>query len=248
MKVIGLTRIRNESDIIQETLDHMSTFCDEVYVYDDCSTDNTVDICNKHDIVKHVVEGKSWDKDRENAEFENRQEVFLYAKRHADIKHDDWFIYMDADERIDLDWDLFKRYSNTVDAVMMKLYDYYITEEDKDKHYSERQWLGPEYRPILFLFKNNNAIGYHNRDQRECHLTPNSRVTMVGSVKHYGKSISIQQWEDTCEYYATTFPKYADKWNARRGKAIHTESDFGYPLIKWEERDKKGISMQEATK
>ncbi len=248
MKIIGLTRIRNESDIIKETLDHMATFCSEVYVYDDCSTDNTVDICNNHHIVKGIVEGKDWDQDRENAEFQNRQEVLELAREKSDIKSDDWFIYIDADERIEMDWNLFKMNHNRVDAIMMKLYDFYITEEDKDLHYSQRTKLGPEYREILFMFKCSNALGYYMRDQRECALTPRSRVARLGYVKHYGKSISIQQWEDTCEYYATTFPKYADKWNARRGKAIHTESDFGYPLITWDEKETKGISMQEATK
>ena len=43
---LGLTRVRNESDIIQFTLDHMSTFCEKIIVYDDCSTDDTVAICN----------------------------------------------------------------------------------------------------------------------------------------------------------------------------------------------------------
>jgi glycosyltransferase involved in cell wall biosynthesis len=53
--VIGVTRIRNESEIISNTLDHMATFCDKVIVYDDCSTDNTVDICNNHHIVDPCI-------------------------------------------------------------------------------------------------------------------------------------------------------------------------------------------------
>jgi glycosyltransferase involved in cell wall biosynthesis len=248
MKIIGLTRIRNESEIIKETLDHMATFCSEVYVYDDCSTDNTVDICNNHNVVKGIVEGSSWDQDRENAEFQNRQAVLELAKEKSDIQEDDWFIYMDADERIDFNWKVFEANHMRIDAIMMRLFDFYITEEDKDKHYSERTKIGPEYRDILFMFKCSHALGYFHRDQRECNMIPGTRIGVAGYVKHYGKSISIQQWEDTCEYYATTFPKYADKWNARRGKAIHTESDFGYPLITWDEKETKGISMQEATK
>lgn len=242
MKLIGLIRIRNEAEIINDTLNHMAEFCDEVYVYDDASTDNTVEICKAHSIVKGIVCGTSWDTNRERAEYENRQKVFLYARNNANLNGDDWFIYMDADERIDFDFSLFKKdLHNNVDGIVMRLFDFYITEEDKDKHYTERQWLGPEYRDILFMFKNKNAIGYQIPDQRECFLTPNSRIILSGYVKHYGKSISIQQWEDTCEYYATNFPKYADKWNNRRGKAIHDKSDFGRNLIKWNEKNNQKV-------
>lgn len=242
MKIIGLTRIRNEENIIKDTLDHMSEFCDGVYIYDDASTDNTVEICNKHSIVKGLIRGVIWDENRERAEYENRQKVFLYARETANMNEDDWFIYLDADERIEFNFIEFqKNWCDKVDGVKMRLFDFYITEEDKDKSYVERQWMGPEYRDILFMFKNKNAIGYHIPDQRECFLTPNSRVMLSGYVKHFGKGISIQQWENTCEYYATHFPKYADKWNRRRGKAIHTMSDFGRGLIKWEDRTNTNI-------
>tara|TARA_R110001606_G_scaffold14319_2_gene60681 strand:+ start:21126 stop:21869 length:744 start_codon:yes stop_codon:yes gene_type:complete len=247
MKIIGLTRIRNESEIVVETLDHMATFCDRVYVYDDASTDNTVELCQDHSIVAGIVEGKEWDNDRENAEYENRQAVLDLARK-SKPDSEDWFIYMDCDERIDFDWDMFNNNHMRIDAIMMRLFDFYITEEDKDLHYSKRTKLGPEYRDILFMFKNSHALGYFHRDQRECNMRPGTRIGVAGYVKHYGKSISVQQWEDTCEYYATAFPKYAAKWNARRGKAIHTESDFGYPLITWDEKEAKGISMAEATK
>lgn len=248
MKIIGLTRIRNESKIIQDTLDHMATFCKEVYVYDDASTDDTVAICKAHAVVKGIVESTEWDSDRENAEFQNRQAVLDLARQSSDIQDDDWFIYMDADERIDCNWKTFAKNHEKIDAVMMRLFDFYITEKDKDLNYNYRTMIGPEYRDILFMFKCSNSLGYSNRDQRECNLVPGSRKVIGGYVKHYGKSISIQQWEDTCEYYTTTFPKYSAKWNARRGKAVHTESDFGNPLITWDEKETKGIPITEATK
>ena len=44
MKIVGITRIRNEAKVIGHTLDHLRGFGDEVYVLDDCSTDNSVDV------------------------------------------------------------------------------------------------------------------------------------------------------------------------------------------------------------
>lgn len=233
MKLIGLLRIRNESEIIVDTLNHMSEFCDGIYIYDDNSTDNTVELCRQHEKVRLVIEGENWDVNRERAEHENRQAVFLAARNNENLKPNDWFIYMDADERIDFDFSIL---CDDFDAVKLRLFDFYITDEDVNKHYSERKWIGPEFRDILFLFKNSNAVGYSIPDQRECFLTPRSKVIISGYVKHYGKSVSIQQWEDTCDYYANNFPKYAKKWEARKGKAIHTKSDFGRELILWDDR------------
>lgn len=237
MKIVGLTRVRNESEIMQETLDHMAEFCEQVFVYDDFSEDNTVEICKEHPIVKSVIEGKHWDQFRARAEFQNRQSVYLEASKH--LSENDWFVYMDADERLEFDW---TKLNSNIDAVRMKLFDFYITEEDIDEKYTERRWIGPEYRSILFAFRHGATTGYHGLDQRECSLK-SFRILEDGSVRHYGKSISVEQWEETCDYYANHFPMYAAKWLARKGKAVHNKSDFGRDLILWEERFKKGLPL-----
>ncbi|MBK7632430.1 MAG: hypothetical protein IPJ23_17350 [Ignavibacteriales bacterium] len=59
----------------------MSGFCTGgIFVYDDCSTDDTVLICKSHPNVKKIIQGSFWDKDRAKAEFENRQLLLLEAK------------------------------------------------------------------------------------------------------------------------------------------------------------------------
>ena len=126
----------------------------------------------------------------------------------------------------------------------MRLFDFYITNDDVNLHYSKRQWIGPEYRDILFMFKNKSAIGYLTPDQRECTLEYNSKIILLGYVKHYGKSISVEQWEATCEYYSKHFPKYSKKWNDRKGKAIHIKSDFNRPLIKWSDKNNDNLIVK----
>lgn len=244
MKLIGLLRIRNESRIIKETLDHMAIFCRTVFVYDDASTDRTVEICLKHDIVEAVIQGKMWDRDRKRAEWQNRKAVLELGQKHA--TPDDWFIYMDADERIDFDFSSLKDLPKTVIGIRMKLFDFYITPKDIKLHYSQRKFCGPEYRDILMCFRNLPTLDYSSNDQREVHLRHPGRVINAGYVKHYGKGISVEQWEETCDYYSQHFPKYSKKWLARKGKAVHTVSSFGSVLIQWHEKDSRGVPVTES--
>lgn len=247
-KIRGLMKVRNEAATITDTLNNWAPFCTAgIYIYDDCSDDNTVEICRAHPAVKAVIEGEFWDPDREKAEWFNRQMALTRAKQ--DAGPDDWFVYMDADEHIYN----FEQYELFLDpkikAIACRLYDIYITPEDKDKSYRDREWVGPEFRTIIFFFRNDPALRYSLPDQRIVTL-PNDvgNIPIHGDIKHYGKGYSIEQWEATCDYYIKFWPKYADKWRRRKGKAVHEEmlSDFGNKLIKWQDRN-KGFSLENQT-
>ena len=196
--IVGITRIRNESEIIEDTLNHFLQWCDRIYVYDDCSTDNTVEICQSINNV-NVVCGVYWNPNRLIAEYETRQCILERAQQ----SNPDWLIYFDADERIEYDFENYEQY----DAVCMRLFDFYITKEDIDKPYYQRQWLGPEYRNIIMLFRNHPSLKYNIPDQRIVSIPINYQILFAGAVKHYGKAISIKEWEKTCDYYAENFPE-----------------------------------------
>lgn len=240
-KIYGLLRIRNEEEILEDTLNHLSEFCSAVFVYDDCSEDNSPEICKNHPIVKSLILGKNWDINRERAEYQNRQAILNEAKKFAD--EDDWFVYLDADERIEFDWGNLCRYGKEVIAVRMRLFDFYITPEDINENYYQRKYIGPEYREIIMAFRNLPSLKYEAPDQREVTLGKDGIIINAGFVKHYGKAISIEAWEKKCDYYSNYFPKYSDKWLKRKGKAIHTKSDFGFELITWAEKESKGFLL-----
>jgi glycosyltransferase involved in cell wall biosynthesis len=240
--IIGLTKVRNESAIIKDTLDRWGEICTGgIIVLDDKSTDNTRDICWDHKAVYDVLEADFWDPDREKAEWFNRQTLLIRGKQIA--LPESWFVYFDADEHLYnfTEWGLFE--NPDVKAIACRLFDMYITPDDVSKKYTERKFVGPEFRTIVFFFRNMGGLKYHLPDQRAVTL-PDSvgNIPIHGDIKHYGKGFSVEHWEETCDYYIKFWPKYADKWRKRKGKAIHeVSSDFGNPLIKWSEINSKKV-------
>lgn len=229
--IAGITRIRNEEAIIQNTLDHVAKLVDKIYIYDDCSTDNTIAICDAHPAVAGIIQGQRWAsscKGRNLAEGILRQAVYQEAVK-GGAK---WVYYFDADEYVE-----FTNVSFSYDCYYFRLFDYYITKDDIDKNYLDRQWMGPEYRDIPMLFKIKPGINFKQRIPQGI-----NKPEFGGYVQHYGKAISVEEWESTCDYYINIrwndhrYAALRDRWMNRKGKAIHTKSDFDRKLIKWEDR------------
>jgi hypothetical protein len=96
-----------------------------------------------------------------------------------------------------------------------------------------RRFFGPEQRDILMLWRNRSEVCFTEHHARE----PGGieRVRTDFYCQHYGKWLSVDHWEETCDYYLRHFPfdTYGRKWRDRKGRAIHTQSDFMRPLYEW---------------
>lgn len=222
--IVGITKVRDESHIIQQTLDNWSEYVDQIFVYDDASTDGTPDICKEHPSVVEVVQSNYLDPDRLRAEWFNRNQILQSALRFKP----EWVAYFDADEWIyGLDTEVLKM--ENVDRIDCQLYDIHMTPD-------EDEWVDPRPRVIPFFFR--KPRNFDRPDQRIMNHWFDI-ATRSGMVKHWGKGWSVEQWEKKCEYYANEFghPAYAPKWDARRGKGVKHDylSDFGHPLVRWED-------------
>jgi glycosyltransferase involved in cell wall biosynthesis len=241
-RLVAMTRVRNEALILPDTLDHLGAHVDAIIVYDDASTDETVDILRAHPKVARVIANQAWEKDvdaRKRAE--GRHRGILLDMARAELPHE-WMFCFDPDERVTGNLAGFAAgVADDVDAVRVQLFDAYMTSEDRTPYTSDRTLLdfrkfyGPEQRDILMLWRNREDIGFAEGDGR----TPRGMTSVTTELycQHYGKSLSAAHWEETCDYYVRHFPyeTYGAKWEARKGKAIHTESDFGNPLHEWGE-------------
>ena len=241
MRIIGTVKMRNEEHILKDTLDIWAEYVDGVYVYDDCSEDNSVEIAKAHPIVIDVIATGHYDPDRLKAEWWNRQELLKFAQS----RHPEWIAYFDADEHLyEFDKSMFD--DKKVHIIATQWHDMYITPEDADlpmDRYKERRWCGVEYRQIPFFYRNSPELKYDKPDQRIMHHKRVPFYPVNGVIQHWGKGHSQMIWDRKCEYYGNGQDYqgkkgiYADKWLARKGEAVHEDykSDDGNPLLLWSE-------------
>jgi glycosyltransferase involved in cell wall biosynthesis len=241
--LVAMTRVRNEALILPDTLDHLGGQVDAIVAYDDASTDDSVDILRQHPKVALIVANRSWEADIEaRKRAEGRHRGLLLDMARAELPHR-WMFCFDPDERVTGNVRSFVEglAADPCDAVRVKLFDAYITPEDREPYRPDRPLLhfrrfyGPEQRDILMLWRNHAGIGFAAGDGRTPRGMKNIKIDL--HCQHYGKSLSIEHWEETCDYYIRHFPyeTYGRKWSARKGQAVHTKSDFERPLYEWGE-------------
>lgn len=239
--LVGITCVRNESLILRDTLDYMGGFVDAIVAYDDASTDSTRDILRHHPKVALMIENSVWrggEEARLHAETRHR-DLLLDAVR--DKLHCEWIYCFDADERIVEDpRDLLRQVTpDECNGVRVQLFDAYMTPDDcspyepTQKLLNSRSKFGLERRDILMFWRNVPHVRFCGTIARE--PTGVTKIITSFHCQHYGKAISIAQWEETCDFYSKHFPweTYGEKWQLRKGQAVHTQSDFSNPLCEW---------------
>jgi hypothetical protein len=240
-RLVAITRVRNEELILGDSLDHVGAFADAIVCLDDASSDTTLETLCRHPKVAVVLRNRVWqagEKARLLAETRHRGLLLEEVRRAAPQA---WIYCFDADERVvgDVGAQIELAEQQGVRALRVRLFDAYLTEDDCDPFQSAaslvgfRRWFGPERRDIIMFWKNSEAVSFVGLDARE----PAGADAAVSDLlcQHYGKSLSVAHWEQTCDYYVSNFPEepYGRKWRERKGKAIHAKSDFGRPLYPW---------------
>jgi glycosyltransferase involved in cell wall biosynthesis len=241
LPLVAILRVRNEGLLLPDTLEHIGNLADFIVVYEDASVDNTFELLWQHRKVAAVIRNAVWRPavdDRLVSETRHRGLLLGLARQLFSFN---WCMCCDADERYVGDIRQFVQSSenDAIEGVRIQLFDAYMTANDHNPYQQSsqlmnfRKWFGPERRDILMLWRNSPEVHYIGSDAREPIVDGAKESKFF--CQHYGKSLSIQHWEETCDYYVNHFPydPYGKKWEKRRGKAIHSESDFQNPLYPW---------------
>lgn len=94
MKIYAICLVKNEDDVIAQTLTHAARFCNRIFVIDNGSTDETWDIVRSlpakypqivpfAQIAEPYDEGMRW---------------LAYSAHHRELSDRDWWLILDADE------------------------------------------------------------------------------------------------------------------------------------------------------
>lgn len=131
MKIIGAMLVRNESGrYLAQVLCKMRRICDKIVVVDDCSEDNTAQICQCYGCKVYQGNESLWGTN----ELFRRKQLWDLATKEAD--DGDWILVLDADEIIDgidlLKGSISQATTQNADCVAFNLYDMW-----DESHYRE---------------------------------------------------------------------------------------------------------------
>jgi len=136
MKIFGLCLVKNEADIVEETLPKALHWCNQIFVFDTGSTDRTWElILNLNTKYPNIVPYK-----KESRAFrdELRSEIFNHYRNFA--KNGDWWCRLDADETYIDDPKLFLRGLKKNDQVVYSLsHQYYFTEKELTSYQADKK-------------------------------------------------------------------------------------------------------------
>ncbi|MCV7195497.1 peptidoglycan DD-metalloendopeptidase family protein [Mycobacterium angelicum] len=104
MRVLALLRVHNGERTLPAALDSLSGCCNDIYVIDDRSTDNTSQILRRHSAVTNVVRARS---DLPPTPWLIPESVGLeLLYRMADFCRPDWILMIDSDQLVESDVDI----------------------------------------------------------------------------------------------------------------------------------------------
>ncbi len=141
MRLHAICVVKNEADVLAQTLRSAAAWCDRIYVLDTGSTDASweivLDLARSHSQI--VPFRKSPITFTENI----RRDVFMHYREYADFG--DWWCRLDADEiYIDNPREFLTKVPTRFDLVWGALFQYHFTDEDLRRYETEPSRYGDD--------------------------------------------------------------------------------------------------------
>lgn len=183
-KIIGGILVRNEANrYLHQVMGQFAIICDHIVVVDDCSNDNTIDICMQYCNEIHVSEESLWEKN----EVKQRKRLFDLCSKHCESN--DWILIMDADEFFDDSKNVradLKTMNLYIDVYTCRLFDMWDLENYRD----DDLWTAHKrFWPFAVRFYKNRKYKWNETDLH-CGRFPKNAFGLCGEsrnrVKHVG--------------------------------------------------------------
>jgi glycosyltransferase involved in cell wall biosynthesis len=182
--LIGTMLVKNEEGrYLEKVLEQMVKICDKITILDDCSTDDTPEICRSYGADVHYSDRSHWGTD------ELRQRKFLWKLATHEAHPGDWVFCLDADETIPQieklpdKIKLAEQYG--CDGLAFNLYDMWDAE-----HYRDDELWNAHTRDWVMCVRYNPAKEYIWREtQLHCGRFPLNACEQVGQT-----GLAIQHW------------------------------------------------------
>lgn len=193
--LIGCSLVKNEEGrYLEKVLEQMAKVCDKIIVLDDCSTDNTPEICKEYGAEVFPSIQSYWGTD----ELKQRKRLWELATQVADFG--DWILCLDADETFDKP-ELLRDYIQKANVagcncLAFPLYDMWDVEHYRDDYY----WQGHN-RLWPYCVKYEDLDYFWKETPLHCGRFPMNAINKIATCP-----IRIQHWgwakpEDRREKY-----------------------------------------------
>jgi hypothetical protein len=134
MRIFGLYLVKNEADVVAESLIAASSWCDKVFVFDNGSTDGTWDLIQ--DLARNTPQVVPFKQDP--APFRDGLRSDIFNAYRAEARASDWWCRLDADEfYLDDPRHFLLDVPLQVDIVWAALFSYYFTDVDAREYDSD---------------------------------------------------------------------------------------------------------------
>lgn len=146
--IIGCMLVKNESERwLEKVLQQIESVCDKIIILDDCSTDNTPEICSKYGEVFYS-DKSYWGIN------ELKQRKFLWELATHEAKDGDWILCLDADETLpESQVELVKSYMLLADEVKCNGLGFELYDMWDDTHYRDDELWNAHLRPWVMAVK-----------------------------------------------------------------------------------------------
>ena len=226
----ALLQVRNEENrYLEEVLNDLTEYVDDVVIVDDASTDRTVEICQSYPKVKEIVQ-------LPESHFHKEWELRNILWREGCKYEPDWLLVIDADEVFESSFKTKVRElinQDSYDWVGFRMYDFW----GGKTHYREDDFwnLHQRYSTMLVRYLPDFPYYYLQKEHHASRL-PLSYQALVGCfsdyrVKHFGWAGDEEERRKKYERYMEIDP------NGTWGSLDHYQSilDTNPNLVEWKE-------------